>query len=137
MNCQRCGAQNEEGSQFCKTCGIALGAAPYPPNYAPVYYAYPQPPAKQTNSLALIGLLLAVFVPFAGLVVSVIARKQCIERGEDGERLAKAGIIVGAIYSGVAFLAILAAVLIPLLIVSPLFNEAGVFGPMAMMVMMG
>jgi len=117
MNCQRCGAQNEDGSQFCKNCGIAMGAAPYPYPYAPVYYAYPYPPpAKQTNSLALIGLVLAVFMPLAGLIVSVIARKQCIERGEDGERLARAGVLVGAIYSGLLFLVVAAALAVPFIV---------------------
>ncbi len=28
--CQKCGTQNEDGSQFCKKCGAALGGQPLP-----------------------------------------------------------------------------------------------------------
>jgi len=124
MYCQKCGTQLDDDAQFCKSCGVAMGAAPpaYPPPYP---YPYPpQPPVKQTNTLAILGLVLSLVMPLAGLIVSIIARKQCIERGEDGEKLAKAGIIVGAIYSGLVIVILVAAIAIPLIALSPLFDAA-------------
>jgi len=76
MYCQKCGIQMDGSAQFCKAC---------------------TPPRRQ-NSLALLGLVLAFAGPAAGLVVSIIARKQCIQRGEDGETLAKAGIILSIVF---------------------------------------
>jgi len=125
MYCQRCGTQNDDNAQFCKICGLGLGTAPYPYPYPPVYP--PQPPAKQSNSLALIGLVLSLFMPLAGLIVSIIARKQCIERGEEGERLAKAGIIVGAIYSGLVIVVVVAALAIPFFMLPAVLNWSGLF----------
>ena len=95
MYCQKCGTQLDADAQFCKSCGRAMGTTPCP--------------ARPMNTLALLSLVLSICVPIAGLVVSVIARKQCIERGEDGEKLAKAGIIIGAVYCAliIAMIAIL------------------------------
>jgi hypothetical protein len=108
MYCQRCGTQLDGNAPSCKACGLAAGAPPpYPYPYPYPYPAYPpRPPAKQANTLALVGLVLSIFMPLAGLIVSLIARKQCIERGEDGEKMAKAGIIVGAIYCGLLLVSI-------------------------------
>jgi hypothetical protein len=52
---------------------------------------------RQTNTMAILSLVLAfVFAP-AGLVLGIIARKQIRQTGEDGDGLALAGIIVGGI----------------------------------------
>jgi len=123
MYCQRCAAEVSEDSQFCQACGAATGVPPYPYPYAPAY-PQPQQPAKQTNNMALIGLILAFVVPVAGLVVSIIARKQCLERGEDGANLAKAGVIVGAVYCALAFVTVVASLVIPFIMLSPIFDEA-------------
>jgi hypothetical protein len=116
MYCQKCGVQLDDDAQFCKSCGIAMGTAPYP--YAS---AYPQP-AKQTNNLALLGLILAFVMPAGGLVVSIIARRQCIERGEDGEKLAKAGIIVGAVNSALLLVLLAAMLSVSFIMLSPAFD---------------
>jgi len=118
MYCQRCAAEISEDSQFCQACGAATGVPPYP--YAPPV----QQPAKQTNNMALIGLILAFVMPVAGLVVSIIARKQCLERGEDGLHLAKAGVIVSAIYCGLAVVGLIVGLAIPFIMLSPIFDEA-------------
>jgi len=110
MYCQKCGAQLDADAQFCKSCGTAIRTTPQP--YAPVY----QQPAKQTNNLALFGLILSFVMPIGGLVVSIIARKQCIERGEDGEKLAKAGIVAGAIYCALLAVMIIALVVLQLVL---------------------
>jgi len=71
------------------------------PGYGPPGYGPPPgyPPAypRQTNTMAILALVLAfVFAP-AGLVLGIMARKQIRQTGEDGDGLALAGIIVGGI----------------------------------------
>jgi hypothetical protein len=52
---------------------------------------------RPTNVLAILSLVFAfVFAP-AGLVLGILARKQIRQTGEQGDGLALAGIIVGAI----------------------------------------
>lgn len=67
-----------------------------PPQYGPVYVA----PAQQTNTLAIIALVLAFVVAPGGLVCGLIARKQIRETGEAGDGLALAGAIVGGVITG-------------------------------------
>ena len=123
MYCQKCAAEIADGSQFCSVCGTPTGTPPGPTPYPyPYPYSY-QPPVKQTNNMALLGLILAFVMPLAGMIISLIARKQCQERGEDGAHLAKAGIIVGAIYSGLVFVILIAALTIPFVMLAPMFNE--------------
>ncbi len=67
------------------------------------YAAYP-PPARPTNTLAIIALICAfVFAP-AGLVCGIIARRQVRQTGEQGDGMALAGIIVGWVFVGLFLL---------------------------------
>ena len=128
MYCHKCAAEITDESRFCKICGTPTGAPANPsPNTYPYTYPYPYPyqtPMKQTNNMALVGLILAFVMPIAGLIVSIVARRQCIERGEDGEQMAKAGIIVSAVYCGLAAVILIAAMAIPLVMLMPMFNQA-------------
>ena len=93
------------------------GYGPPPPGYgAPGYgpppgYGYPSPGyppmwRRPTNTTAILALVLAfVFAP-AGLVLGIIARKQIRQTGEEGDGLALAGIIVGAIATALFVLGI-------------------------------
>jgi hypothetical protein len=96
--------------------GPPPGYGPPPHHGAPGYgpppgYGYPPPGyppvwRRPTNTMAILSLVLAfVFAP-AGLVLGIIARKQIRETGEEGDGLALAGIIVGAIASALFVLAI-------------------------------
>lgn len=93
---------------------------PYPPGYpgqpvqgypqsGPGYPAYGHPyatygPAAQTNTMAILALIFAfVFSPL-GIVFGHIARKQIRERGEGGQGLATAGMIVGYVFTGLMVL---------------------------------
>ncbi|WBB82414.1 DUF4190 domain-containing protein [Micromonospora sp. WMMD882] len=90
----------------------AMGGHPpagYPP---PGYAAYPYPPVRRTNSMALAALILSlvgiascVTAP-VGAILGHVARKQIRETGEDGESMAKAAIIVGWVLTGLLVLAI-------------------------------
>jgi uncharacterized protein DUF4190 len=68
-------------------------------------YAYPAVgPSGQTNTMAILALVFAfVFCPL-GIVFGHMARKQIRERGEQGDGLALAGLILGYVFTGLALL---------------------------------
>jgi hypothetical protein len=86
--------------------GPPLGYGP-PPGYGPPT-GYGPPPGyyrRPTNTMAILALVMAfVFAP-AGLVLGVVARRQIRETGEEGDGLALAGIIIGAIACALVVLA--------------------------------
>jgi hypothetical protein len=86
----------------------SYGAPASPPGYGVPAYPYPAYPAPApTNGLAIAALVCAL----AGLVVGIsapigailghVARRQIRERGEQGDGMALAGIIVGWILTGI------------------------------------
>jgi len=77
--------------------GYAPGyqGAGYPPPYG---YAV-LPPSATTNTMAIMSLVFAFVFPPLGVVFGHMARKQIKERGEGGEGLATAGLIVGYIFT--------------------------------------
>lgn len=56
-----------------------------------------EPAAIKTNSLAIIGLIAAFFVPLAGLICSIVGLDQIKKRKEAGRKIAIAGIVVSVI----------------------------------------
>ena len=83
------------------------GPPGYPPHgYGPEGY----PPGgwgRPTNTMAILALVMAfVFAP-AGLVLGIVARKQIRQTGEEGDGLALAGIIIGAIATALVALVII------------------------------
>ncbi|HET9996656.1 MAG TPA: DUF4190 domain-containing protein [Nocardioides sp.] len=77
-----------------------------PPQYGPPPgYGYPPPGypgawRRPTNTMAILALVFAFVVPPAGIVLGAMARKQIRQTGEEGDGLALAGLIVGAIVTG-------------------------------------
>lgn len=49
--------------------------------------------------IALIGFILAFIIPLAGLIVSIIARREIIKKSLPGKKLATAGIVIGGIFT--------------------------------------
>jgi hypothetical protein len=73
------------------------GPAPaYGPGYGPQFYG-----PRQTNTMAILALVMAFVAAPAGLVLGIIARKQIRRTGEEGDGLALAGIIVGGIFTAI------------------------------------
>jgi hypothetical protein len=74
------------------------------PGYGPGYppsYGYPvAPPSATTNTMAILALVMAFVFPPLGIVFGYMGRAQIRERGEGGEALATAGLIIG--YVGTA-----------------------------------
>jgi uncharacterized protein DUF4190 len=65
---------------------------------------YPPPPARGTNLMAILAIVFAfVFSPL-GIVFGIIARKQISRTGEEGDGLALAGLIVGAVFTAIMVL---------------------------------
>ncbi|BCB80097.1 hypothetical protein GCM10022251_07250 [Phytohabitans flavus] len=104
----------QQGKQDAGYPGYPVSGEPIPQGYAaPMYpgYGYP-PPQRATNGLAiaslvcsLAGLATCISAP-VGAILGHIARRQIRERGEGGEGLALAGIIVGWILTGLLALVI-------------------------------
>lgn len=76
-----------------------------PPPYAPYaqpypQYGYPYPPARPTNGMAIAAMVCGIVgacspVGILGLIFGTIAKRQILERGEAGEGMATAGIVLG------------------------------------------
>lgn len=80
----------------------AGGQPPAPPGYGPSPTGQPA-----TNTLAIVSLICSLAGLFVwvsapvGAILGHIARKQIRERGEQGEGMAMAGIIVGWVLTGI------------------------------------
>ncbi len=92
MYCAHCGKEIDPQSLYCPHCGAATGAAPL---------------TKRTNGLAVAGFVLSFFVPIVGIILSIIGRKQCLERNEEGGGLALAGIIISCVTIALALIALI------------------------------
>jgi len=89
---------------------LGTGASPagYPPPVYPPYPSYPPyayPATRQTNTLAIVALVISFFFWPVGLVCGHIARRQIGRSGESGRGLATAALVIG--YLQLAFVAVL------------------------------
>jgi len=87
--------------------GLSGYAAPAYPGGGYAGYGQPMPLSRPTNGLAiaalvcsLAGLATCISAP-VGAILGHVARKQIRERGEEGDGMALAGIIVGWILTGI------------------------------------
>ena len=106
MYCRYCGKQLADDAAYCPHCGTPTGERAKRDEFFDSVPPYTRPaaPTKKMNTLAIVGFVLSFFVSLAGLICSIIARKQCNETGEDGAGLALAGIIISAVSMGLAFI---------------------------------
>ena len=81
--CQNCGTQLEDNAYVCPTCGMRTD-----PVSAPV-------PTSTTNTFAVVGFILAFFMPILGLIFSIIGLSK-VKECNSGKGLAVAGIIISA-----------------------------------------
>ncbi|MCU1422088.1 MAG: hypothetical protein JWN36_1739 [Microbacteriaceae bacterium] len=73
-----------------------------PPPPAPAYA--PGPVGPRTNTLAIVGFILAFFVSVGAVICSHIALSQIKRTGEGGRGLAIAGLIIGYVGIGIGIL---------------------------------
>ncbi len=85
MYCKNCGKEISDYAYVCPNCGVKTDSSLSQGN---------APAEKKTNTLAIVGFVLAFLVPIAGLICSIIGKKQCAERNEGGAGLALAGLII-------------------------------------------
>ena len=88
---------------------------PFPPQ--PYGYGYPPPP-RRTNGLAIASMVLGiVWLYWIGsilaLVFGYIARRQIRQRGESGDGMAIAGIVLGWVGVGVLVLVLGVGIMVP------------------------
>jgi hypothetical protein len=99
------------GGQVPPPYGQPYGQQSYPPQP----YGYGYPPPRRTNGLAIASMVLGiVWIYWLGsvlaLVFGYVARKQIRERGESGDGMAIAGIVLGWVGVGLGLLGIVAGI---------------------------
>ncbi|UOY00608.1 DUF4190 domain-containing protein [Blastococcus sp. PRF04-17] len=83
-----------------------------PPYGQPYGYGYPYAPPRRTNGLAVASMVLGIlWIYWIGSVLALIfgyiARSQIRERGEGGDGMAIAGIVLGWVGIGIVVLVVL------------------------------
>ncbi|MER7457259.1 DUF4190 domain-containing protein [Micromonospora sp. NPDC126480] len=89
----------------------------------PVYPGYGYPPAPQTNGMAVASMVVSIMgvmgicgygiggiIGVVGAILGHVAKRQIRERGEAGEGMANAGIIMGWISTAIALIAAVAII---------------------------
>lgn len=86
---------------------------PYPPEQPPAPQSgqTSSAPKGKTNTLAIVGLILAFIAPVIGLILSIVALSQIKKKSENGSGLAIAGIITSSVLI-IAFLLIIPALVL-------------------------
>ena len=79
----------------------------YPPQQQQPYYGYQAPATPPMNTLAIITIILAFVFSIAGIVTGHIALKQIDRTGEQGRGLAKAGLILSYVFTGLGVLLVI------------------------------
>jgi Domain of unknown function (DUF4190) len=113
------GHQCPDGVAFCPTCGVALMPAPptigaMPPPMPQVTYVQ-QIQTASTNGLAIASMVLGiVWVYWIGSILALIfgfvARRQIKARGQKGDGMAIAGIVLGFVGAATLLLVIILAI---------------------------
>jgi Domain of unknown function (DUF4190) len=88
-----------------------------PPAAQPTPYTAAGAAPAKTNTLAIVALVAAFFVPIAGIICGHIALGQIKRTGENGRPLALWGTILGYVFTAMYVLLILFSILVPLLLV--------------------
>lgn len=88
-------------------------------------YATPYPVARPTNTLAIVTIIAAFIVPVVGIVTGHIALGQLKTSGEQGEGLAKAGLIISYAYCAVVVVLLVISVVFPMLIFAAFIPAMG------------
>ncbi len=103
MYCKNCGNEIYEHASACPKCGCPTGT-----NNSPATQGNP----NKTNTLAIVGFILSFFVSIAGLICSIIARKQIRETGEGGSGLALAGLIISIASVAISFITVFVYIIV-------------------------
>lgn len=97
MFCRKCGKEIPDNANFCSYCGTQIGAFTNTPASTL---------AGESNVLAVAGFILAFFVPIAGLICSILGRRDAPKYG-GGKDLATAGIVISIVTTALAVSAVI------------------------------
>lgn len=61
--------------------------------------------SEKTNTLAIVSLILAFFIPLVGAILGHVAMGQIKKTGEQGRGIALAGVILGWVFTALSILA--------------------------------
>ncbi len=75
---------------------------------------------RRTNTLAIVGLILAFVFPLVGAIIGHVALGQIKKSGEEGRGLALGAVIVGWVFTGVGVLAVFLTI-IPMAVVGGMY----------------
>lgn len=110
MYCKNCGKEIDDHAFVCPYCGVQTGNNASAAN-------------NQTNVLAIVGFVLAFLVPIAGLICSVIGKREAPKYGGNGTGLATAGIAISIVEM------VLAVILIVIYVIVIVIVAASTAGP--------
>ncbi len=99
MYCKNCGSEIDDQAVVCPKCGVLTEG-------------HKQGLEPKTNTMAIIGFVMSFILAIAGLICSIIARKQIRESGEKGMGLATAGLIISIVEMALSFIAVLIYVIV-------------------------
>lgn len=102
MFCKYCGNEIDESVVVCPHCGKQIGELKTETQSSGA--------GSDLNVLALVGFILSFFISIAGLICSIIAYKQIKENGGNGRGLAIAGIALGATFTALIAIYIVAVI---------------------------
>lgn len=106
MYCRNCGKEIDDNAVVCVHCGTTTK------NYVPEKETINQP--KESNTIAIVGLVFAFLSPLVGLICSIIGYRKAKQQGLEYGGLALAGIIISAVEMVVTI--ICSIVLYPMLV---------------------
>ncbi len=110
--CTNCSNEISEDAVVCPSCGVKVGA--------PVYNV--KVVKGTSNDLAIVGFVLALvgifmcFFSLAGLIVSIIAYKNCNDYVNPNKGFAIAGIVISAIVLVLGVISALAGIILPIIV---------------------
>lgn len=107
MFCSKCGASIPDDATVCPQCGAPVNKTTPRQTYTP-----PQPQVRESNTIAVVGLVLAFFMPLIGFICSIIGLNKSKQIGGEGRGVAIAGIVVSCLEMGAAILAIVVYVVL-------------------------
>lgn len=109
MYCRNCGREISDIAYVCPNCGVLVNGSPTV--------------GKKTNTLSIVGFILAFFVPIAGLVCSIIARKQIHANNEGGAGLALAGLIISIVEIALTVISTMIGIIVSINYINNFFAE--------------
>ena len=85
MYCANCGKEIDDRAVICPYCGVATGKTAN------------ANASTENNTMAIVGFVFSFFIPFIGLICSIIGLKKSTDLNGKGKGLAIAGLIISII----------------------------------------